>query len=71
MCVCIYIYIYMGFLSGSTVKNQPARHETWLRFLGRGDPLEEGMTTHSSVLAMENPVNRGDWQATVHRMAKS
>ena len=66
-----HMYIYMGFLSGSTVKNQPARQETWLQSLGRGDPLEEDMATHSSVLAMENPVNRGDWQATVHRMAKS
>ena len=61
----------MGLSSGSTVKNQPARQETWLRSLGRGDPLEDGMATHSSVLAMENPVNRGAWRATVQRVAKS
>ena len=61
----------MGFRSGSTVKNQPAMTETWLRSLGWGDPLEEGMATHSSVLAMENPMDRGAWQATVHRVAKS
>ena len=61
----------MGLSSGSTVKNQPARRETWLRSLGRGDPLEDGMATHSSVLAMENPVNRGAWRATVQRVAKS
>ena len=33
------------------VKNQPAMRETWVRSLGWEDPLEEGMATHSSVLA--------------------
>ena len=45
----------MGFLSGSTVKNQPAMMETWLGSLGWGDPLEEGMATHSSILAWKIP----------------
>ena len=34
---------------------------------GSGDPLEEGMATHSSVLAMD----RGAWRATVHRVTMS
>ena len=29
--------------------------ETWDRFLGREDPLEEGMATHSRILVWENP----------------
>ena len=29
------------------------------------------MATHSSSLAMENAMDRGAWQATVHRAAKS
>ena len=29
--------------------------DTWVRFLGRADPLEEGMATHSSILAWEIP----------------
>ena len=29
--------------------------ETWVRSLGREDPLEKGMATHSSVLAWEIP----------------
>ena len=29
------------------------------------------MATHSSILAWENPKDRGVWQATVHRAAKS
>ena len=38
-------------------------------FLGQEDPLEDGMATQYSCL--ENPMDRGDWQATVHRVAKS
>ena len=38
--------------------------------LGQEDPLEEGMATHSSILALENPVDRGAWQATVHSIAQ-
>ena len=40
-----------GFPSGSLVKNLPAMQETRVRSLGQEDPLEEGMTTHSSNLA--------------------
>ena len=28
---------------GQSIKNPPAIGETWLQFLGREDPLEEGM----------------------------
>ena len=34
-----------------TVKNQPAGRETWVQSLGWKDALEEGMATHSSILA--------------------
>ena len=37
------------------VKNRPAIRETWVRSLGREDPLEEGMATHSSILAQRIP----------------
>ena len=37
------------------VKNLPARQETWVRFLGREDPLEKSMATHSSILAWRIP----------------
>ena len=33
------------------VKNLPAVRETWVRSLGWDEPLEEGMVTHSSILA--------------------
>ena len=61
----------MGFPSGSVVKNLPAMQETWIRSLGREDPLEEGMATHSSTLAWRIPMDRGTWQATVQRVTKS
>ena len=34
--------------------------------LGWEDPLEEGMTTHPSVLTWRIPMDRGAWWATVH-----
>ena len=37
------------------VKNLPAMQETWVRCLGQEDPLEEGMATHSSILAWRIP----------------
>ena len=38
-----------------TVKNLPARQETWVQFLGWEDPLEKGMATHSSIIAWRIP----------------
>ena len=37
------------------VKDLPAIQETWVQFLGREDPLEKGMATHSSILAWRIP----------------
>ena len=48
------------------VKNPPATQETWVRSLGWEDPLEEGMTPHSSISAWRIPMDRGAWWATVH-----
>ena len=46
----------MGILpGGSVVKTLPAMQETQVRSLGREDPLEEEMATHSSILAWEIP----------------
>ena len=41
--------------------------EAWVRFLGREDPLEKEMATHSSILAMDEEA----WWARVHGVAKS
>ena len=53
------------------VKNLPAMQETWVGSLGWEDPLQEGMATHSNVLAWRIPKDRGAWQALVHGLAKS
>ena len=41
----------MGFPGGGAVKNPPVMQETWVQSLGGEDALEEGMATHSSILA--------------------
>ena len=38
-------------LVAQTVKRLPTMHETQVRSLGREDPMEEEMATHSSTLA--------------------
>ena len=48
------------------VKNLPAMQETWIQSLCWEDPLEEGMATHSVILAWRIPIDKGAWQATVH-----
>ena len=53
------------------VKNLPAMQETWVRSLGWEDPLEEGMATHSNILAWRIPMDRGAWWVIVHGVAKS
>jgi len=41
------------------VKNLAAMWETWVQSLGWEDHLEEGMGTHSSILAGESPWTEG------------
>ena len=48
-----------GFPGASVAKNPPAMQEMqemmWVWYLGQEDPLEEGMATHSSILAWRIP----------------
>ena len=53
------------------VKNPPAMRETEVRFLGWEDPLEEGMATHSVILAWRIPWTEEPGGNTVHRVAES
>ena len=45
----------LSSLITQSVKNLPAMQETWVRSLGREDPLENEMATHSRILAWEIP----------------
>ena len=58
-------------MADQMVKNLPVVRETWVRTLGWEDPLEEGMATHSSILAWRIPMDREAWQATVYGVAES
>ena len=64
-------YAVWASLVAQMVKNLSAMRENWVQSLRQEDPLEEGVTTHSSILAWKIPMDRGAWQATVHRVAES
>ena len=49
------MYTYGGFPTGLAVMNLPAMQETWVWSLSREDPLEEGVSTHSGMLAWRVP----------------
>ena len=60
---CIQVWLSLmfikGFPSGSVVKNpcgMQEMKEMWVRSLGREDPLEQEMTTHSSFLVWRIPL---------------
>ena len=53
-----YFYILIrtqASLVAQIVKNLPEMQENWVQSLGREDPLEKGMDTHSSILAWRIP----------------
>ena len=56
-------------LVAQRLKHLPAMWETWVRSLGREDPLEKEMATHSSILAWRIPWTEelGGLQSTGHK----
>ena len=57
-------------LMAQMVKNLPSMREIWVRPLGWEDPLEEGMATHSSIIAWRTPWT-GEPGRPHHRVTKS
>ena len=57
------------------IKNPPARWETWVQSLGWEEPLEEGMATHSSILATHPLPKKGlkviFWASLMAQMVKN
>ena len=43
--------VFLGIPGGSDSQEFNAMRKTWVQSLGSEDPLEEGMATHSSILA--------------------
>ena len=50
-----HVHIHWNSLVAQTVKSLPAVQETWVQSLGREDPLEKEMATHSSIFAWKTP----------------
>ena len=61
----------MVFPGVSLIKNPPAKQETQVQSLGQDDPPGEGNGNPLQYLCLENPMDRGDWQATVHGVTES
>ena len=56
-----FFILYLGcttFLVAQMVKPLPTMQETWVRFLGREDPLEKATATHSSTLTWKSQRRR-------------
>ena len=60
-----------AFLVAKTIKNLPAKEETWVQSLGWEDPLEKGMANHSSIPAWRISIDREAWQTAVYGVTKS
>ena len=63
-----------GFPSSLVVKNLPDNAEdtgSHVPSLGQEDTLEKETATHSNILAMDNPMDRGAWWARIHGVAKN
>ena len=63
--------MFRASLVAQVVKNLPAMQETWVQSLGWEDPLEEGVATHSNILAWRITKDRRAWWVTVHGVTKS
>ena len=51
--VCLLLPSLLGFPGAQTVNRLPKMQEIRVRSLGREDPLEKEMATHSTILAWE------------------
>ena len=68
--------LFLSFISmgasqvALVIKNQPANAgdvREWVQSLSREDHLEKGMATQLKYSHLENPMERVDWRATVHK----
>ena len=69
--LCMPLIFERASLVAQMVTNLSAMQETWVQSLGWEEPLEEGIATHSSVLAWRIPKDRGAWWGIVCGVAKS
>ena len=62
--------IFLGFPGGLVVKNLPANVGDTGLIPGLGRSMEKEIETYSSYSCLGNPIDRGDWQGTVHGVTK-
>ena len=71
MCVCIYINTYsLGFTGGSVAISPPANAGDMGLIPGSGRSPGDGNDNPLQCSCLGNPMDRGDWPATVHAVAK-
>ena len=58
-------------VGGSDIKDLLGIQETWVQSLDQEDPLKEGNGYQLQYSCLQNSMNRGAWQATVHGVTKS
>ena len=63
-------YIHGVFPIAQTGKNLPAMQETQVRSLGQEDALEKVNGNPLQCSCLENPIDRGAWQAADHGVAR-
>ena len=62
---------FWASLVAQIVKNLPTMQKTWVRSLSQEDPLAEGNGNSLQYSCLENTMDRGAWQATVHGIIQS
>ena len=66
----LYLFTYKQSLIAQSVKILPAMQEIWVQFLGWEESPGEGNGNPLQYSCLENPMDRGAWQITVHGVAK-
>ena len=61
---------FPGSSGGKASACDAGSYNDQVQSLGWEDPLEKGMATHSSILGLENAMDRGAWRATVHGLQR-
>ena len=61
----------MAFTYLGSPKSSCGKQRRRVQSLGQEDPLEKGMATPLQYSCLGNPIDKGGWWVTVHRVAKS
>ena len=71
VCVCVCVCVFLRLPEYLSCKESASNGGDKGSIPGWEDPMVEGMATHSSILARKNPMGRGAWSSTIHRITQS